>query len=482
MADENVKKDAASGSAEQLNESHADEVVGAPHPGHKSQSSEQGSGSKWSLRGVSDVNNWTKFSIYVFSALSFLTTMKGMEIFFPADEAGELVLLGSVLASLAVQALMLSFAFRVKQEGVKRSLILMYSIAAIVSMSFSYISLFKYYSGGFLNEEQREQFDQEFMYYSKALGTYLATARNEVEQAIQVAAEAADAESSRGGATALRSTSPYFNTLLDEAGLDLKYRSSDAGKGPIFNWLKGTLAALASQAEQLEDLHKLHMELTQSGVLFKGSRDSKINAAYAFESTADWLLIERIVSTRGLEFSRPELPMMPQIGGATGSEASRHDEIRWSVHAFRALRDEWNNAIVAIPVVVAIVLDLVVLLIAILFRDSTRLKPDQIAIQKSIARVLDTLVLADSELSSGLHAILHFADSRGSGGKKNWTLHADRVERMSPSGKLILLQLARSRLAKEPWYREHLVLSDDVHTCLNEHYACLQQRSLRVEV
>lgn len=480
MADENVEKDADSVNAVQINADHADEIDGIDRVNSEHQLSEQGSNTIWSLRGFSDVDNWTKFSIFVFSALSFLTTMNGMRIFFPADEAGVLGIVGSILASLAVQALMLSFAFRVKQEGVKKSLILMYSIAAIVSMSFSYIGLFKYYSGGFLNEEQRELFDQEFMEYSKALGTHLATARNEVEQAIRVVAEAVDAESSRGGATALKSTSPYFNALLDEAGLDLRERSSYAGEGPIFNWLKGTSAALDSQAEQLDVLHELHMDLTQSDVLFRGSRESKVNAAYTFETAADWQLIERIVSARGLEFRRPKLPVMPQVGGASGSGATRHDEIKWSVDAFRALRSEWNNAVVAIPIVVAIALDLVILLIAILFRDSTRLRPDQVAIRKSITQVLETLRLPDNELSSGLHAILHFADSRGSGGKKNWTLHADRIERMSPSGKVILLQLARSRLAKEPWYKEYLVLSDDVHDCLNDYYAYLLQRDLSV--
>ncbi len=348
-------------------------------------------------------------------------------------------------------------------------------------MSFSYIGLFKYYSGGFINEEQRERFDQEFANYSRDLGTYLATARNEVEQAVRVATEAAAAESSRGGATALNSTSPYFNALLEEAGLDLKNRSSDAGKGPIYNWLTATVSALQSQTEQLDRLHELHMELTSSGVLYKGSRDAKVNAAYNFETQTDWPLIERIVTARGVDFVRPVLPVMPQVGGATGPEATRQDEIKWSIDAFRALRDTFSNPVVGIPVFVAIILDLVVLLVAILFRDSARLMPDQIAIRKSIARVLDTLGMAETELYSGLHSILHFADSRGSGGKKSWSLHADRVERMSPSGKLILLQLARARLAKEPWLREELVLSDDVHTCLNEHYARMQQRGLRAE-
>jgi hypothetical protein len=480
MADDNTKNtevpEQEVAAQEQTSEDHQDGPVeqSTTAPSHRRASSHGG------FSGFFRDDKMTVFPIVIFSFLSLLTTTSGMLIFVPIDDklAGYAM---SALPALGVQALMLNFAWKIKKEGVKRSLVLVYSIAAIVSMSFSYIGLFKYYSGGFINEEQRERFDQEFANYSRDLGTYLATARNEVEQAVRVATEAAAAESSRGGATALNSTSPYFNALLEEAGLDLKNRSSDAGKGPIYNWLTATVSALQSQTEHLDRLHELHMELTSSGVLYKGSRDAKVNAAYNFETQTDWPLIERIVTARGVDFVRPVLPVMPQVGGATGPEATRQDEIKWSIDAFRALRDTFSNPVVGIPVFVAIILDLVVLLVAILFRDSARLMPDQIAIRKSIARVLDTLGMAETELYSGLHSILHFADSRGSGGKKSWSLHADRVERMSPSGKLILLQLARARLAKEPWLREELVLSDDVHTCLNEHYARMQQRGLRAE-
>ena len=480
MADESKKDEEVVETGEQDQEmaSVEPQVVSAPvstiGPSSRTTNPKRG------ISGILRDDKLTGFAILIFSVLSFLTTTSGMLIFVPVDDK----VLGyalSALPALGVQVLMLNFAWKIKKEGVKKSLVLVYSIAAIVSMSFSYIGLFKYYSGGFINEEQGEQFDQEFADYSKELGTYLATTRNEVEQAVRVAAEAAAAESSRGGATALNSTSPYFNALLEEAGLDLKNRSSDAGKGPIYNWLTSTVSALNSQTDQLDRLHKLHMELTGSGVLYKGSRDAKVNAAYNFETQTDWPLIERIVTARGVEFVRPELPVMPQVGGATGPEATRQDEIKWSIDAFRALKDTSSNPVVGIPVFVAIILDLVVLLVAILFRDSTRLEPDQIAIRQSVSRVLGTLGMAESELFSGLHAILHFADSRGSGGKKNWSLQADRVERMSPSGKLIVLQLARSRLAKEPWYKEHLVLSDDVHTCLNQHYSRMQQSGLRAE-
>lgn len=309
--------------ADKEDSSPASEAANSLEAEERPQSSKRGDGQRsWGLGNISNVESWTKFSIYIFSALSFLTTMSGMRVFFPTENVGTLGIIGSVLASLAVQALMLSFAFRIKQEGVKGSLVLMYSIAAIVSMSFSYIGLFKSYSGGFINEEDRGRFDVEFREYSKRLGSCLSIARNEVKLAVRIAEQAVTSESTRGRATVYDSPSKYFNSLLDESGLDLTNRSSRPGEGPVYNWLKATHSALKGQSEQLDSLHELHLELSKSGIFFKGDKDSKVQAAYAFETTADWPLIERVIIARELPFQRPELPnLVQQVGGGQARES-----------------------------------------------------------------------------------------------------------------------------------------------------------------
>lgn len=236
------------------------------------------------------------------AVVSWYTTFEGMSLYLSRWFA--------LLASLGVQVALLFVAWMIGFSRSRRGpLYVVYAMTAIVSVAFSYASLFRWFS----ERERpavvrREVFDQLSAAGQRAAGT-LAAAAAEARQHTLALEEMAEAEKRHGHISRAGDSDPYLNRVRENvareaSGVNGAYREG-SGEGVRYTAFSRH-ARMARETQQAIESSAARLAAWRAAARPEDPVEKQIRAYHAAQDGVPWAEVEETLHTGRQE--RPEVP------------------------------------------------------------------------------------------------------------------------------------------------------------------------------
>ena len=385
--------------------------------------------------------------IYIFSFVSFLTTATGLLLFVP-PELPVLNYILSGIVSIAIQTTLLACAFNIRtQKGSRNKWIAIYVVPALVSMMFSYLGIVKQFSEGVIDKDKIENYRAEFSSYSHSTYLFLNKALGIIQTA-KVSVDTQIEYELNQYAAQPPITSKYLRRVCIDKKIDInkRYRTG-SGKGPRYNYWVQLKKELDLEEKNLHESMSVRDEVDRTIQAGKFKNEDQVNReTRKINNKVNWGQIEKIFLYDEEHFIKPTVPDPLQT---IGHENDREK----AISTLRETWNDWDNTKMGLPMLVAVMLDLVVLLMAVLFTSDTIDDYDEVK-----NRVINTLQAADLN-HNGIqkHLLKTITNCMHTGGKvnpKKWYLDLADIEKMDIYAVETVNQLAKKGVLKEKPFSE----------------------------
>ena len=405
--------------------------------------------------------------IYIFSFVSFLTTASGLLLFVP-PELPVLNYILSGIVSIAIQTTLLACAFNIRtQKGSRNKWIAIYIFPALVSMMFSYLGIVGHFSEGAIDKDKRKEFREEFSGYSESTNSLIKKSRGVIQSA-KMSVEIQIKYEVNQYAAPPPITSKYLRRVHEEQKVDKvdieKYRIG-SGKGPRYHYWVQLKKELDLKEKNLKESRAVvddalrNVQLIITNFLTDKikkedqlNREDQLNSeARKVENSVNWEQISDILKYDDQEYTKPAMPRELQTIG-------HEDDREKAISTLRETWNDWDNTKMGLPMLIAVMLDLVVLLMAVLFTSDTIDDYDEVK-----NRVINTLQAADLN-HNGIqkHLLKTITNCMHTGGKvnpKRWYLNLADIEKMDIYAVETVNQLSKKGVLKEKPFSEIYIVS-----------------------
>lgn len=325
-------------------------------------------------------------------------------------------------------------------------------------MMFSYVGLFKTWSGGFINKEQQEQYESSSNLYLTQTTRLIHRAASIAHMAKQ-SAETLAAYEEQSGRTHALTTSQYLRNLQKKSTIPFERLPQGPTAGPIHIFWKQTAEQVGHKETILAAAEKLIQDSSASDKPTTLSVGDKVRLVSRLERTINWALIQEFIEGEGDKFIQPVAPTLHAVGGGEDSKATT--ERQWAIDALRAIWKFWDPATIGVPLAFAVGLDLVVFLIPLAFRDRSggALRSADI-----IAALRTVDVNGGNVPEQAIRAVLNRLRS---GSPSKWWLQGAELRRLDPVAIAIVEQLARKHAIWPARFSDKFCFPRATYECLS---------------
>jgi hypothetical protein len=285
------------------------------------------------------------------SVVSYYTTQQGMALY--------LSTWFSILASLGIQTALVLVAWLVGFTRAKRSLLIaVYAITALVSIAFSYVSLFTWFS-----ERERPAMVQRQLYDQLGAAAAktdeaLSAAIAETRKHVVAIDEMTEAERAHGFISRAQDSDPYLAAIREAVALEARtydgsYREG-AGQGVRYSAFDRHAKLARQSLAQLESA-RASVAAFRTKTKPSDSSEQQLRTFHEAYDAVPWLEIEK-----QLHEAKPERPAVPAYSAFVDKSASKQEDL---MLAFQALVQSPDSRSI-FSLLLAAFIDIVIFLLA----------------------------------------------------------------------------------------------------------------------
>ena len=243
------------------------------------------------------------------SIVSWYTTMQGMALYLSTWFA--------LLASLGVQVALVFVAWLAGFSKTRRGLLIaVYAITATVSIAFSYVSLYTWFSARDRPALIQRQLFDSLAATSQATAETLQSAAAEGRKHALALEHLAAAEKSHGYMTRADDADPYVSQLRDVVGREAKSYGEGTGEGPRYSAFE-RYAKLATQSSDQLDAASRGLAGFRSQTKPTDPTDTQLRQFHQAFDAVPWAEVETTLHRGKLE--RPAAPAYADFVDKTSS-------------------------------------------------------------------------------------------------------------------------------------------------------------------
>jgi hypothetical protein len=166
----------------------------------------------------------------------------------------------------------------------------------------------------------------------------------------------------------------------------------------------------------------------------------KVALVKEFHRAMDWSLVRDFIEGEGDGFTAPQLPVLVSIGA--GDDGGAVSDREWAIDALQAIWTQWNPATIGVPILIAVGLDLIVFLVAVLFRDREN---EELSAQDVARAVLAAHVLDGRVSARAVRVLVSCLRAGRARRRRKWWLDTRDLRRLEAAAVAIVEQLERKR-------------------------------------